>query len=212
MLSTVDTLASHATAADLVRLAAWYHDAVYDLRRDDNEERSAGLVEVELAALGLPAAGVARVASLVRVTAGHDAPPGDSDAEVLCDADLAVLGGPRPAYDSNVAAVRREYSHVDEVGWQAGRGRCFAACSTGRGSFVPLPEAPGSSPPGPTSAGSWRRCPALATTQPRGSEPGHQLADVDRLGTHGDRALAGTYRWGAPSQADAGSAFSAAAT
>ncbi len=121
VLSTVDTLASHATAADLVRLAAWYHDAVYDPMRDDNEERSAGLAEAELAALGLPAAGVARVASLVRVTAGHDAPAGDSDAEVLCDADLALLGGPRPAYDSYVAAVRREYSHVDEVGWQVGR-------------------------------------------------------------------------------------------
>lgn len=122
VLSTVDTLASHASDADLIRLAAWYHDAVYDPGHDDNEERSAELAEVELARLGLPAASVATVASLVRVTAGHDAPAGDSDAEVLSDADLAVLGALAPAYDSYVAAVRREYSHVDEVGWQAGRG------------------------------------------------------------------------------------------
>lgn len=122
VLSEVDTLASYAANPELALLAAWYHDAIYDPRRSDNEERSAELAESELAAAGLPADSVVKVARLVRLTASHDPAAGDSDAEVLCDADLAVLASPTPAYDRYVAAVRREYAHVDEAGWRTGRG------------------------------------------------------------------------------------------
>jgi len=122
VLSTVDTLVAYAAGPDLVRLAAWYHDAIYDPRRADNEERSAQLAESELTAASLPVDSIAEVARLVRVTAGHDPPAHDSNAEVLCDADLAVLASPTPDYDSYVAAVRQEYAHIDEAGWRTGRG------------------------------------------------------------------------------------------
>ncbi|MGB9377835.1 MAG: metal-dependent phosphohydrolase [Mycobacteriales bacterium] len=122
VLSTVDSLADVADDADLVRLSAWYHDAVYDPRRDDNEERSAALAESDLASAGLAAPKCARVARLVRMTAGHLPPIGDTDAAVLCDADLAVLASPAPGYDAYVAAVRREYAHVDDADWRTGRG------------------------------------------------------------------------------------------
>lgn len=112
----------YAADPDVVRLAAWYHDAVYDPRRADNEERSAHVAESELAAAGLAVGSIARVARLVRLTTGHDAPAGDSDGEVLCDADLAILAAPAGDYDCYVAAVREEYGHVDEPAWRAGRG------------------------------------------------------------------------------------------
>lgn len=121
VLSEVDTLASYAANAELVRLAAWYHDAIYDPRMADNEERSAELAESELAVAGLPVDSIAEVTRLVRLTASHEPPAGDRDAEVLCDADLAVLASPAPTYDSYVAAVRQEYAHVDEAGWRTGR-------------------------------------------------------------------------------------------
>src|SRR6266545_4870561 len=60
-----------------VALAAWFHDAVYDPRRDDNEEASARLAEAALNALELPADVIAEVARLVRLTATHDPEPGD---------------------------------------------------------------------------------------------------------------------------------------
>ena len=122
VLSTVDDLAAHATDVELVRLAAWYHDAVYDPRRADNEERSAGLAESELTAAGLAGDSVAEVARLVRVTAAHDPPAGDTNAEVLCDADLAVLAAPADTYDGYASAVRQEYAHVAAADWLAGRG------------------------------------------------------------------------------------------
>ncbi|MDP9239519.1 MAG: metal-dependent phosphohydrolase [Actinomycetota bacterium] len=121
VLSTIDDLAACAEAPDVVRLAAWYHDAVYDPQRTDNEERSAELAVNELSQAGVAPAAVIRVADLIRHTAGHDSPSGDHDAEVLCDADLRVLASPVPAYDEYVAAVRAEYAHVPDAGWRAGR-------------------------------------------------------------------------------------------
>lgn len=121
VLSTVDTLAPEAGAPDLARLAGWYHDAIYDPSRGDNEERSARLAEHELAAMRLRGRYVERVAELVRFTADHNPPAGDAEAAVLCDADLAVLAAPAPAYDGYVAAVRREYPGLDDAGWRAGR-------------------------------------------------------------------------------------------
>ena len=121
VLSAVDALAPHADQPAVVRLAAWYHDAVYDPRRSDNEERSARLAESELVRAGLAQVAAGRVAELVRVTVDHDPPVGDADAQVLCDADLAVLSSSAADYERYVAAVRREYAHVDERGWRAGR-------------------------------------------------------------------------------------------
>jgi predicted metal-dependent HD superfamily phosphohydrolase len=61
------------------------------------------------------------VAELIGLTAGHEAPAGDRDAEVLCDADLAILASPAPDYDHYATAVRLEYAHLDDDTWRLGR-------------------------------------------------------------------------------------------
>jgi predicted metal-dependent HD superfamily phosphohydrolase len=121
VLSIVDTHAALAADAAAVRLAAWFHDAVYDPRATDNEERSAALAESTLAATGLPAARIAEVARLVRLTAGHAVADGDRNGALLADADLAILAVPSDAYDRYAAAVRREYAHVPDEAFRAGR-------------------------------------------------------------------------------------------
>jgi predicted metal-dependent HD superfamily phosphohydrolase len=103
-----------------VRLAAWYHDAVYDPRASDNEERSARLAVDALDALGVGGR-AAEVARLVRVTATHDPDPGDVNGVLLCDADLAVLARPDDRYDRYAAAIREEYRHVPDDAFRAGR-------------------------------------------------------------------------------------------
>jgi predicted metal-dependent HD superfamily phosphohydrolase len=122
ILGYVDQLADCADNIDAVRLAAWYHDAVFDARPDD-EERSAVRAEVDLAALGVGTSLVDEVAHLVRMTARHDPEPGDRDAEVLSDADLASLALPTEAYRRNSAAIRTEFAHVADEVFQAGRAR-----------------------------------------------------------------------------------------
>ncbi|GAA1089010.1 putative metal-dependent HD superfamily phosphohydrolase [Nocardiopsis composta] len=121
VLAGVDALAGEAADADLVRFAAWFHDAVYDGVPGRDEERSAALAERLVPECGRSAEFAAEVGRLVRVTAGHRPAPGDTDAEVLCDADLAVLGRDPEGYREYAAAVRREYAHVGEADFRAGR-------------------------------------------------------------------------------------------
>ncbi|HEY2674908.1 MAG TPA: metal-dependent phosphohydrolase, partial [Rugosimonospora sp.] len=102
------------------RLAAWFHDAVYDPRRPDNEERSAALAAQVLTGLGLGGP-VPEVVRLILLTARHDAGPEDRDGSALCDADLAVLGWPEREYDGYAEAIRAEYAHVPDEAYRTGR-------------------------------------------------------------------------------------------
>jgi predicted metal-dependent HD superfamily phosphohydrolase len=120
MLTHVEELADHAADPDAVRLAAWYHDAVYEGLRDD-EENSAKLAEADLAALGVDPSLVAEVARLVRLTISHHPGPGDRNGEALCDADLGVLGVEPHRYRANTAAIRAEYAHVPDDDFRARR-------------------------------------------------------------------------------------------
>jgi predicted metal-dependent HD superfamily phosphohydrolase len=121
VLRNVDELADFARAPDVVRLAAWFHDAVYDPRADDNEERSARLAESMLAAMRVEDEVVVKVARLVRLTAGHDAAEDDPDGAVLCDADLAILASDETRYGEYVTGVRAEYAHVSDEDFARGR-------------------------------------------------------------------------------------------
>lgn len=121
VLERIDLLAEEAGSADVVRLAAWFHDAVYDPRAGDNEERSASLALETLARLGVPAAGAQEVARLVRVTTTHDVRPGDTDAAVLCDADLAVLASSGGRYRTYLQGIRSEYGHLTDATFAQGR-------------------------------------------------------------------------------------------
>jgi len=121
VLRNVDELADYAVDPDTVRLAAWFHDAVYDPTAADNEQRSAHLAETVLAQLRVEGARVREVARLVLLTAGHEVGPGDRDGAVLCDADLAVLASDASRYAAYVEGVRAEYAHVPDEAFAAGR-------------------------------------------------------------------------------------------
>jgi predicted metal-dependent HD superfamily phosphohydrolase len=121
VLIALDQLADLADDIPAVRLAAWFHDAVYEGQPGVDEQASAALAERVLGALGVPADRVRQVARLVRLTAGHDPGPGDGDGQVLCDADLAILAAPAARYASYAAAVRAEYAHVPDDAFRAGR-------------------------------------------------------------------------------------------
>ena len=129
VLAVVDRHAGLAPHPERVRLAAWMHDAVYDPRAlgDANERDSAEFAEGLLTTLGVPAEVAAEVARLVGLTAGHATGAGDPDGELLCDADLAVLAGDDEAYASYTAAIRREYAHVPDEDFRAGRAQVLKA-------------------------------------------------------------------------------------
>ncbi|MGW0814324.1 HD domain-containing protein [Streptomyces viridiviolaceus] len=121
VLHRVDELEEYADDPDVVRLAAWFHDAVYLPDRSENEERSARLAERALPEAGVSGAKTAEVARLVRLTVGHDPADGDRNGQVLCDADLAVLASSPSAYAAYAAAVRQEYHFVPDDAFRTGR-------------------------------------------------------------------------------------------
>jgi predicted metal-dependent HD superfamily phosphohydrolase len=120
VLETVRSLgASEATPALL--LAVWFHDAVYDSRAADNEERSAAIARSLLGPLGVPEAVLSETERLILLTKTHRTSPDDRAGLVLVDADLAILGAPPAVYDAYSRAIRQEYTWVAEEDYRAGR-------------------------------------------------------------------------------------------
>ena len=110
---------------DAVEAAIWFHDAVYDTRRHDNEEKSADLAVDRLKGATTQER-LERIAEMIRATASHQLPEFPSqearrDCALFLDLDLAVLGAAKEDYDSYAAAVRREYAWVPEPLWIEGR-------------------------------------------------------------------------------------------
>lgn len=105
-----------------VELALWFHDAVYDVHRDDNEERSAEWAAMAVRNAGLQDAVAQRVHALVMATK-HKALPAGIDAQVLVDVDLAILGAAEARFDESDMQIRREYAHVPEATFREGRCR-----------------------------------------------------------------------------------------
>lgn len=111
--------------AQAVEAAVWFHDAIYDSRRSDNEARSAALAAERLASSVEPAR-LSRIVAMIEATATHALPDLDDkgakdDAALFLDMDLSILGAPKAAFDSYERAVRREYAWVDDKAWRSGR-------------------------------------------------------------------------------------------
>lgn len=102
-------------------LAAWFHDAIYQPDRDDNEERSAYVAFDAIEQVGGSPELIAEVVRLIRLTATHDPDPADASGVVMSDADLAILGSTREKYAQYAQGIRQEYSHVPQDAYRAGR-------------------------------------------------------------------------------------------
>jgi predicted metal-dependent HD superfamily phosphohydrolase len=109
----LDAIRGEAERPGEVELALWFHDAIYDTRRHDNEHRSAEWAWSVAAEAGLDAKVGERVAALVMATR-HDATPVGADACVLVDVDLSILAAEPLRFDEYERQVREEYRWVPE--------------------------------------------------------------------------------------------------
>lgn len=103
-------------------LALWFHDAIYDTRRHDNEERSADWARDELHRAGAAADAAARVHALVLATK-HREPPEGNDARLLVDADLSILAAPPDRFAAYERQIRQEYDWFPEPQFREARER-----------------------------------------------------------------------------------------
>lgn len=113
------SLAAHPAE---VLVGLWFHDAIYDTRRHDNEQQSADWARTEVRELGAGAESAQRIHDLIMFTR-HSAAPAGVDAQVLVDADLSILGAPPARFQEYEAQVRREYAWVSDDLFRSGRAR-----------------------------------------------------------------------------------------
>lgn len=116
---------------DLVMLAIYFHDIIYDPTSSTNEEDSADLYLQFATALHQDTSDSAEVSDWILVTKTHRPPsrlnPTDTlnknvggtkqddmsyDMDVLLDLDLAVLSRPVEGYREYARQIRQEYAHV----------------------------------------------------------------------------------------------------
>jgi predicted metal-dependent HD superfamily phosphohydrolase len=112
-LQQFDTACSLAMHPVEVEAALWFHDAIYDPRSSENEARSAQWAQEALQDAGVSTEIAQRVADLVLVTRHHACPVG-TDACVLVDIDLSILGRAPAEFDVYERQIREEYAWVPE--------------------------------------------------------------------------------------------------
>jgi predicted metal-dependent HD superfamily phosphohydrolase len=131
LLELAQTHADAIADRDAFEAAIWFHDAIYDTQRPDNEDRSADLAVARLTGTAAPER-IARIAAMIRATADHRVPDfsdagAAQDCALFLDMDLAILGASPADFDAYEAAVRREYDWVTEPQWRAGRREVLAS-------------------------------------------------------------------------------------
>jgi predicted metal-dependent HD superfamily phosphohydrolase len=116
----LDEIRLHAAHLPEVEIALWFHDAVYDTRKSDNEQRSADWARQASLDAGVAPDVAGRIHSLVMVTR-HAAAPQTMDEQVLVDVDLAILGAGTARFDEYERQVRAEYRWVPGFLYRRGR-------------------------------------------------------------------------------------------
>jgi predicted metal-dependent HD superfamily phosphohydrolase len=119
----VDHLFKNRIAIDF---AIMYHDAIYDPKKNNNELRSADLfLEHHSSYLSVFLQGY--TVDLILATINHALPAHknadfNNDCALFLDIDLASLGLSWEKFEENTEACRKEYAHVPEADFNAGRG------------------------------------------------------------------------------------------
>lgn len=103
--------------------AIWFHDAIYEPQKKDNEKQSAKLAREELQKISLAEDKISKIEKIILATEKHSAENMDADGKLFLDFDLAILGAEDGIYDEYRNAIRAEYSFVPEEIYRTERKR-----------------------------------------------------------------------------------------
>jgi predicted metal-dependent HD superfamily phosphohydrolase len=104
-----------------VFFAIWFHDAIYNTRENENEERSAALAVQTLTQLAVPGDTILLVQKMILATKHHQADKLGADGRLFLDFDLSILGRKAAIYKDYSQAIRMEYAWVPEALYRQGR-------------------------------------------------------------------------------------------
>jgi predicted metal-dependent HD superfamily phosphohydrolase len=110
-LAELDKARHLALQPGAVELALWFHDAVYDPKAADNEERSAALAKSCLIESGMPNTLFEVVFEHIMATKHHEV-SASADAGLMVDVDLSILGRDEKRFSEYEQQIRLEYEWV----------------------------------------------------------------------------------------------------
>jgi predicted metal-dependent HD superfamily phosphohydrolase len=111
---------AHREPSPAVRLALWFHDAIYDPRRAGNEEESAAYARRVLLAAGAGNETAASVENMIMATR-HEALPATPEEALVVDIDLSILGAKQERFLQYEDQIREEYGWVEEGAFRKAR-------------------------------------------------------------------------------------------
>ncbi|MBX7223087.1 MAG: hypothetical protein K1Y36_24285 [Blastocatellia bacterium] len=112
LLDLADEFRPQLTQPALVEWAIWFHDVIYDTKRQDNEPQSAEFARHALNRLGIGPETAESVGLLILATRTHSAEHLSSDGRFFLDFDLSILGAAPAVYETYSKAIRAEYAWV----------------------------------------------------------------------------------------------------
>jgi len=116
LLGHFETLSDHIHDKTRLLWALYWHDAIYDPTRSDNEALSADLLRAEGKG-HIPDAALEEAAIIIEATAKHQLPAALSgaalsDAAYFLDMDLSILAVRADVFDTYEEQIRFEYGFV----------------------------------------------------------------------------------------------------
>ncbi|WP_235594451.1 hypothetical protein [Leptospira noguchii] len=98
----------------------YYHDVIYDVSKNDNEEKSASLAEKRLHSISFHEKKISNCKSQILATKAH-LQSNDPDTNLFTDADLSISGQDWNIYSKYYKNIRMEYSIYTDEKYYKGR-------------------------------------------------------------------------------------------
>lgn len=122
LLRHADNERNHIQRPEIVELAIWFHDVIYDTRAQDNELRSANWARHVLQTMRVDPEVIDGVEQCILATQKHELPASHiADLPLFLDLDLAILGAPEETYRRYSQVIRAEYDWLPDQGYRRGR-------------------------------------------------------------------------------------------
>ena len=121
LLTLFESLEDKIQGHQVIQFSIWFHDAIYDSKRNDNEAESANLASEMMNRLQVNHETIILARDLILATKDHSGKNLPYDAKLFLDMDLAILGSSEEIYKEYSKAIRKEYAWVSASAYREGR-------------------------------------------------------------------------------------------
>lgn len=104
---------------DCLAFSIFYHDVIYNIWKQDNEEKSADFAVKHLSKINIETSFLEKIHQQIIATKTHETT--DNDTKWMVDFDLGILGAPTEIYINYTKQIREEYKLVPKILYKKGR-------------------------------------------------------------------------------------------